>query len=269
MVTGVSPAYGPTTGGTVVTITGSGFTGATAVTFGGIAAEVQVVVGRRDHRDHAAKRAAGDPYDVRVTTPNGISAVVAPTRSTSTRRDGDTSVSPVNGPRAGGNVGDDHRHQPVHRQVHRGRVKFGGVPATVVNVKSDSTIVATAPAGTGTVDVTRHDAGRRDRHVAGRPVLLRGAPSPPRRPARRRSRKSSALRWARRPASSSPTRRRSPVSGCGRDIRRDLGRRLGQRHDGRPRTSRGIATVGKLDTRPSRRVQHPHGDRRRPRRARR
>ena len=37
-VTTVSPATGPTTGGTSVTITGTNFTGATAVTFGGTAA---------------------------------------------------------------------------------------------------------------------------------------------------------------------------------------------------------------------------------------
>ncbi len=37
-VTGVSPTYGPITGGTPVTITGSGFTGATAVTFGAVPA---------------------------------------------------------------------------------------------------------------------------------------------------------------------------------------------------------------------------------------
>ena len=36
-VTAVSPASGPTTGGTVVTISGSGFTGANAVKFGGVA----------------------------------------------------------------------------------------------------------------------------------------------------------------------------------------------------------------------------------------
>ncbi|WP_234312596.1 IPT/TIG domain-containing protein [Streptomyces seoulensis] len=37
-VTGVSPANGPTAGGTGVVLTGTGFTGATAVTFAGVPA---------------------------------------------------------------------------------------------------------------------------------------------------------------------------------------------------------------------------------------
>ena len=37
-VTGVSPSSGPTAGGTVVTITGTNFTGASAVNFGATAA---------------------------------------------------------------------------------------------------------------------------------------------------------------------------------------------------------------------------------------
>ena len=43
-VTSVTPSTGPLTGGTAVTITGTGFTGATSVTFGGVAATSFIVV---------------------------------------------------------------------------------------------------------------------------------------------------------------------------------------------------------------------------------
>jgi len=43
-VTSVTPSTGPTTGGNTVTITGTGFTGATSVTFGGVAATSFTVV---------------------------------------------------------------------------------------------------------------------------------------------------------------------------------------------------------------------------------
>ena len=53
MVSGVSPAAGPVSGGTDVTVTGSGFEGATAVYFGGVAAASFVVDRplRSGHRD--------------------------------------------------------------------------------------------------------------------------------------------------------------------------------------------------------------------------
>jgi len=44
VVTGVSPASGPTTGGTLVTLSGECFTGATGVTFGGVPARTFTVV---------------------------------------------------------------------------------------------------------------------------------------------------------------------------------------------------------------------------------
>ena len=50
LVTGISPAYGPTAGGTAVTITGSGFTKATAVKFGGLAAKFTVSSVQRSPR---------------------------------------------------------------------------------------------------------------------------------------------------------------------------------------------------------------------------
>ena len=59
-VTGISPASGPAAGGTTVTITGTGFTGATAVDFGATAATSFTInsAGRRSRP--RARRAAGD-----------------------------------------------------------------------------------------------------------------------------------------------------------------------------------------------------------------
>ena len=68
----VLPATGPPSGGTIVTITGVGFSGATAVTFGGTPAasfnvdsDVQITATTPAH--------ALGPVDVLVTTPAGTS----------------------------------------------------------------------------------------------------------------------------------------------------------------------------------------------------
>jgi len=63
-----------TAGGTPVTITGAGFTGATAVTFGGTAATAVVVVNANTLTATTPAKAAGT-YDVRVTTPKGTSTI--------------------------------------------------------------------------------------------------------------------------------------------------------------------------------------------------
>jgi len=75
-VSGVSPGTGLAAGGTAVTISGSGFTGATAVSFGGTAATAVVVVNPNTITATSPAHAAGT-VDVRVTTPNGQSPVGA------------------------------------------------------------------------------------------------------------------------------------------------------------------------------------------------
>jgi hypothetical protein len=73
-VTRISPANGPVAGGTVVIITGSGFTSASTVMFGTIAAAS--VTYNSATRLTATSPAGSNTVDVRVTTPSGTSAVV-------------------------------------------------------------------------------------------------------------------------------------------------------------------------------------------------
>ena len=71
-VTGLSPTSGPAAGGTLVTITGTGFTGATVVDFGTTAATDVTVA--NDTTITADSPAGTGTVDVTVTTPGGTSA---------------------------------------------------------------------------------------------------------------------------------------------------------------------------------------------------
>jgi hypothetical protein len=72
VVTSISPNTGPTTGGTVVTITGSGFTRATKVLFGLVPATSFTVVSDSQISATAPPQAASTRF-VRVVTSGGIS----------------------------------------------------------------------------------------------------------------------------------------------------------------------------------------------------
>ncbi len=72
VVTAVSPARGSTAGGTTVTISGTGLSGATSVSFGGAGATISA--------DSATQITVTSPpgtgtVDITVTAPGGISAV--------------------------------------------------------------------------------------------------------------------------------------------------------------------------------------------------
>ena len=81
VVTVLNPTSGPTSGGTSVTITGTGFTRATAVKVGTTAATGFTVNSSTKITAKAPAHAAG-VVDVRVTTPGGTSAVVTADRYT-------------------------------------------------------------------------------------------------------------------------------------------------------------------------------------------
>ncbi|SJZ82152.1 repeat domain (List_Bact_rpt) [Trichlorobacter thiogenes] len=72
-VTGISPSSGPAFGGTIVTITGSNLTGATAVMFGSTAA-TGFTVNSDSQITAVAPAGSTGTVDITVTTPGGISA---------------------------------------------------------------------------------------------------------------------------------------------------------------------------------------------------
>jgi hypothetical protein len=76
IVTALSPATGPEAGGTLVTITGAHFTGATAVEFG-VAAATDFEVISATKISAIAPAVAASTVQVKVTTPNGVSADTA------------------------------------------------------------------------------------------------------------------------------------------------------------------------------------------------
>ncbi|MGY5134116.1 IPT/TIG domain-containing protein, partial [Streptomyces nigrescens] len=146
-VTSVSPTSGSTAGGTQVTVTGSGFTGATGVRFGATHAPSFTV--NSDTQITATAPVGSGTVQVTVTTPAGTSNqfvtftyVTAPVPVLG-------SVSPASGPVSGGTV------VTLSGSGFSGAtaVRFGGVSAAFT-VVSGSQITATAPAGSGTVQVT-------------------------------------------------------------------------------------------------------------------
>lgn len=75
LVLSLVPNTGLSSSATNVTISGAGFTGATAVTFGGTPATSVVVVNANTITANSPAHAAGT-VDVRVTTPNGTSPIM-------------------------------------------------------------------------------------------------------------------------------------------------------------------------------------------------
>ena len=149
-VTSVSPAGGPTTGGTAVTLTGTNYATGATVTFGATAATNVVVVSATQITATAPAGTAG-PVTVTVTLngqsgslANGYVYTLPPTV---------TAVSPNSGPTGGGTpltiTGTNFATGAT--------VTVGGTAATSVVVVSGTQITATTPAGSAgaaTVTVT-------------------------------------------------------------------------------------------------------------------
>jgi formylglycine-generating enzyme required for sulfatase activity len=152
-ISSVSPSYGPTTGGTAITITGTNLAGATSVTVGGVAATSVAVVNSTTVTAVTPTGPVGG-QSVVLTTPDGpatlasgFAYVAVPTIS---------SVSPGAGPTAGGTA-ITITGTNFYNGTANATVRVGAAAATSVVVVSPTTITAVAPSGSAgakTVSVT-------------------------------------------------------------------------------------------------------------------
>ncbi len=138
-VTSVSPASGPLAGGTTVTVTGTGFTGATGVTFAGVAA-TNVTVASDTSITATLPAGTAGTASLLVTTPGATN--VANTLYTYFAVPGVTLVSPASGPLAGATA------ITITGTGFTGAtgVTIGGAAATTVVVVSSTSITAKTPA---------------------------------------------------------------------------------------------------------------------------
>jgi hypothetical protein len=158
-VTGVSPSSGVLAGGTVVTVSGTAFTGASQVSFctqGSspvCTAGTAMSVVNDDTITVTSPPGTAGPVDVVVTNPVGKSQTSSKdvfTYSNQQTAPTVTALSPTSGPASGGTTvtvtGTGFASGAT--------VSFGTAAATSVTVVSSTQITCTSPAGTGTVDVT-------------------------------------------------------------------------------------------------------------------
>jgi hypothetical protein len=140
-VSAISPASGPATGGTLVTVSGSGFTGATAVFFGSSkGTTVSVNVAGTQLTAKSPIGTSGASVNVQVKTAAGESPAV--TADLFTYGPTITSLSRTSGPVTGGTkvTITGTGFSTVHN------VKFGTTTARTYTVRSSTQIVATSPA---------------------------------------------------------------------------------------------------------------------------
>jgi hypothetical protein len=137
-ISAIAPASGAASGGTSVTIIGSGFTSPVQVSFGGAAA-VSVTFNSTSSITAVSPGGAAGPVDVKVSNPDGTSAT---TTFTYVAAPSITAITPVSGPTAGGTAititGTGFQSGAT--------VQVGGVTASSVSLLGSTTITATTPA---------------------------------------------------------------------------------------------------------------------------
>lgn len=154
-VSSASPAQGPTTGGTVVKITGKGFQTGAHVAFGS-SQSTAVTVASSTEIDAMSPPESSGTVTLTVTDPDTQSSSL-PSAFTYTSGPSVTSISPYSGPVTGGTtvtiLGSGFQSGAT--------VTFGGIAATSVNLVSSTQIQAVSPgspAGTVSITVTNSDS---------------------------------------------------------------------------------------------------------------
>jgi phospholipase C len=148
-VTGLSRSSGPPDACTAVTVRGYGFTGATAVRFGGVQATTTIPIS--DTAIEAVSPPGAGTVDVTVVTPRGATPATPQDQYTYTpQRPHVVVVKPTGGTTAGGTA------VQINGSGFAGAtaVYFGSAPAAQFQVTSNGSIAAVSPPGSGTVDVT-------------------------------------------------------------------------------------------------------------------
>jgi uncharacterized repeat protein (TIGR02543 family) len=153
-VSAISVAFGPTTGGTVVEISGTNFTSSSTVVFGTTAA-TNVSYNSGTGKLTATSPAGTGTVNVRVTTSGTQSATATANQFIYYAPPTITGLSRSTGPNSGGSsvviTGTNF--------ISGSTVAFGANNVTTFTINSLTQITATSPAGTGAVDVRVSNQG--------------------------------------------------------------------------------------------------------------
>jgi hypothetical protein len=145
VVTSVSPNSGPTSGGTPVTITGSGFTGATQVFFGTNPGQLQFTVVSDTEITLTSPMGNPGPVDIQVVTPEGTSSMSPADQFT---YEGTVDLTPqvyTLTPSSGPTTGGTTVVISGNNLMNVGHVSFGMTAATSFTVQSNQQITAVSP----------------------------------------------------------------------------------------------------------------------------
>lgn len=154
-ITSVDPALGPAGGWTEVTISGSGFTGATAVRFGGVNANSFTVDSPTQITAVTPEGAVFSTVDVEVQTTGGLVTLLNGYQYTFNPAPNITNISPNSGSDAGG----DTVTITGGSVVGVTNVTFDGVAGTNLTITSATSLEVDTPPGSGLVDVTASGSG--------------------------------------------------------------------------------------------------------------